>query len=52
MDRFNIILRPICWLKEVIRTVDSGLPISGHDFVEVGDELVCEICGLREELDI
>jgi len=50
MDRFNIILRPICWLKEVIRTVDSGLPISGHDFVETEGKLKCELCGLEEKL--
>jgi len=43
------LLRPYCWLREIIRTLDfcvMGITFSGHDFVEVDkDTLRCEVCG-------
>jgi hypothetical protein len=43
-------MKLICWLRETWRTVMAGLPVSGHDFVEVYDDghvqvLKCQTCG-------
>jgi hypothetical protein len=37
----------VCIAQEIYRTLRYGVPISGHDYIERGNFLECEICGRR-----
>jgi hypothetical protein len=42
------ILRPICWAKELYRTIEHETLVSGHEYIETQaypQRLKCWICG-------
>lgn len=42
----------ICWLKELQRTVELGLPVSGHDFIDKEGYTECEVCGYKRYKEV
>lgn len=49
---YKIILRPICWAKEIYYTIKYCIPIDGHEYISKYDgylssfkDLECKICG-------
>ena len=48
----RLLLRPLCWMNELLDTIAYGVPISGHDFIEVSEHpqvLRCKICGYESK---
>lgn len=59
MKKLKEILRPICWIKTLWRTLEriihmgytDGISVDGCDYVEQENgDLICEICGKKETI--